>query len=61
MRVTTLMASYLLDWIMGDPEFLPHPVRLIGSALARLEKRLNLRLTSRRIACAYHRVRRFGE
>jgi len=29
-RLDTLTASYLLDWVLGDPEFLPHPVRLIG-------------------------------
>jgi adenosylcobinamide-phosphate synthase len=40
MRVTTLMASYLLDWIMGDPEFLPHPVRLIGKTIAAGERTL---------------------
>ncbi len=32
MRITTLTAAYTLDWVMGDPEFLPHPVRFIGSA-----------------------------
>ena len=26
----TIAAAYLLDWIAGDPEWLPHPVRLIG-------------------------------
>ena len=25
-------AAYLLDWIAGDPEWFPHPVRLIGRA-----------------------------
>ena len=34
MRVKTLTASYLLDWILGDPEFVPHPVRYIGKAIA---------------------------
>ena len=28
-----LAAAYALDWIVGDPETLPHPVRLIGSAI----------------------------
>lgn len=40
MRVTTLTASYLLDWIVGDPEFLPHPVRLIGKTIAAGERTL---------------------
>jgi adenosylcobinamide-phosphate synthase len=26
----TIAAACLLDWIAGDPEWLPHPVRLIG-------------------------------
>ena len=25
--------AYLLDWIAGDPEWLPHPVRLIGKGV----------------------------
>lgn len=28
-----LAAAYLLDWIAGDPEWLPHPVRLIGKCV----------------------------
>jgi adenosylcobinamide-phosphate synthase len=26
-----LAAAYLFDWVVGDPEWLPHPVRLIGN------------------------------
>jgi adenosylcobinamide-phosphate synthase len=26
-------AAYLFDWIAGDPEWLPHPVRLIGRGI----------------------------
>ena len=33
MRPGTLTASYLLDWVFGDPEALPHPVRAIGRAI----------------------------
>ncbi|HVJ07825.1 MAG TPA: adenosylcobinamide-phosphate synthase CbiB [Acidisarcina sp.] len=33
MRVGTLTASYLLDWVLGDPESLPHPVRGIGHVI----------------------------
>jgi adenosylcobinamide-phosphate synthase len=29
-RARTIAAAYLLDWIAGDPEWLPHPVRLMG-------------------------------
>jgi adenosylcobinamide-phosphate synthase len=31
-NLKTLTAAYLLDWLAGDPEGLPHPVRLIGRA-----------------------------
>jgi adenosylcobinamide-phosphate synthase len=40
MRVETLTASYLLDWILGDPESVPHPVRFIGNAVATGERAL---------------------
>jgi cobalamin biosynthesis protein CobD/CbiB len=33
MRLEALTASYLLDWMLGDPGFLPHPVRMIGHAV----------------------------
>ena len=33
-----LAAAYALDWIVGDPEALPHPVRLIGSVIDRGHK-----------------------
>jgi adenosylcobinamide-phosphate synthase len=28
-----LASAYALDWLIGDPESFPHPVRLIGSAI----------------------------
>ncbi len=34
------MAASLLDWIAGDPEWLPHPVRLIGRGIEAGEKLL---------------------
>lgn len=42
-RDTLLPAAYLLDQIAGDPEWLPHPVRLIGFAIARGEAALRRR------------------
>jgi adenosylcobinamide-phosphate synthase len=35
-----LAAAYLLDWIAGDPEWLPHPVRLMGKCIERGERSL---------------------
>lgn len=39
-RSLLLPAAYLLDQIAGDPEWFPHPVRLIGFATARGETAL---------------------
>ncbi|MBB6501587.1 adenosylcobinamide-phosphate synthase CbiB [Pedobacter cryoconitis] len=39
--IIPLLAGYLLDLIFGDPEGLPHPVRLFGSLISFAEKQLN--------------------
>jgi adenosylcobinamide-phosphate synthase len=39
-RSFLLPAAYLADQIAGDPEWLPHPVRLMGSAISKGEKLL---------------------
>jgi len=31
------LLAYCLDLILGDPEWLPHPIRLIGKVISRLE------------------------
>jgi adenosylcobinamide-phosphate synthase len=33
-----IAASYLFDWMAGDPEWLPHPVRLIGRGVEEGER-----------------------
>jgi adenosylcobinamide-phosphate synthase len=38
MRPRILAAAYLLDWLIGDPECLPHPVRAFGACITRAEK-----------------------
>jgi adenosylcobinamide-phosphate synthase len=41
-RSSIFAASYAIDWLAGDPEWLPHPVRAIGwnaSALERVLRR----------------------
>lgn len=35
-----LASAYALDWLMGDPEWFPHPVRGIGAAIELGRKRL---------------------
>lgn len=32
------MLGFLLDLLLGDPYWLPHPIRLIGTAIGRLER-----------------------
>jgi adenosylcobinamide-phosphate synthase len=39
----TIAVAYLLDWIAGDPEWFPHPVRLIGHGTQLAESRLRWR------------------
>jgi adenosylcobinamide-phosphate synthase len=39
-RRQTIMAAYLLDCVLGDPEWFPHPVRLIGRACSTGERLL---------------------
>jgi adenosylcobinamide-phosphate synthase len=39
-RRSVLAAAYLFDWIAGDPEWLPHPVRLIGKGVEHGERML---------------------
>ncbi|MBB5317102.1 adenosylcobinamide-phosphate synthase CbiB [Tunturibacter empetritectus] len=37
-RRRVLAAAYLFDWAAGDPEWFPHPVRLIGKGIERGER-----------------------
>jgi adenosylcobinamide-phosphate synthase len=39
--IIPLVLGYLLDLLIGDPEKLPHPVRVYGKLIASGEKRLN--------------------
>lgn len=36
-----ILLSYIADWVFGDPQWFPHPVRLMGRLIAFLERRLN--------------------
>jgi len=39
--ILPLFTGYLLDLLLGDPERLPHPIRLFGTAIYKGEKLLN--------------------
>lgn len=43
MKTGTFAAAYALDWCAGDPEGLPHPVRLIGWSIDASERALRRR------------------
>jgi adenosylcobinamide-phosphate synthase len=38
-----ILFSYLADLVFGDPQWFPHPVRLMGRLIAFFERRLNAR------------------
>ncbi len=39
-HIIAFFAGFILDMILGDPYFLPHPVRLIGGLISTAENRL---------------------
>lgn len=42
-HIVAFSIGFLMDRLFGDPYFLPHPIRLIGSMIDTLEKRWNTR------------------
>ena len=38
--IKALVIGFVLDFLIGDPAFLPHPVRLVGKWISFLEGRL---------------------
>ena len=39
-HMTAFFLGFILDMLLGDPQWLPHPVRLIGGLISLCEKRL---------------------
>lgn len=39
-HIAAFAAGYVLDLLLGDPYWLPHPIRLIGWLITKLEKKL---------------------
>jgi adenosylcobinamide-phosphate synthase len=48
--IVIVPAAVLLDWLLGDPRWLPHPVVLIGRLIAFLERWLRRLVPSERLA-----------
>lgn len=46
-HIIAFFCGFILDLILGDPHFMPHPIRLIGSLISFLDKRLNSNLKER--------------
>lgn len=40
-HILAFALGFILDFFLGDPHWLPHPIRLIGSFITKLEKKLN--------------------
>lgn len=40
-HIFAFIAGFVLDLLIGEPHFIPHPVRLIGSLISFCDKRLN--------------------
>ena len=37
-HIIAFFSGFLLDLMFGDPYWMPHPIRLIGSLIAKVEK-----------------------
>lgn len=49
-KLLTILIAYLLDLILGDPQWQWHPVRLIGRLINRLEYKLNINKFNRKFS-----------
>lgn len=52
--------AFILDILIGDPKWLPHPIRIIGKAIEFLEKILRKAFVPGRLACVLHADRLAG-
>jgi adenosylcobinamide-phosphate synthase len=55
-----LATAYLFDWIAGDPEWLPHPVRLVGKGVEAGERLLRRSAQTPAVELAAGGVLTFG-
>ena len=50
LRLFALLLGFFLDLLLGDPSWLPHPIRAIGALIAALEKALRRLFPTRQAA-----------
>ncbi len=50
-HILAFVLGFVLDLILGDPYWMPHPIRLIGTLIAKLEKQLNHGKKKRQLPC----------
>ncbi|MFC7391942.1 adenosylcobinamide-phosphate synthase CbiB [Scopulibacillus cellulosilyticus] len=41
-HLIAITIAYLIDWILGDPKWLPHPVRFFGKGIAFFDRHWNI-------------------
>ena len=46
-HIIAFFCGFILDLILGDPHFMPHPIRLIGSLISVIDIRLNNNFSER--------------
>ncbi|MBI1921392.1 MAG: cobalamin biosynthesis protein CobD [Geobacter sp.] len=47
--IVIILSAVILDWLLGDPRWLPHPVVWIGRLITSLEKRIRLLVPDERL------------
>lgn len=47
MTLLSWFLAFFIDWRIGDPEHWPHPIRLIGHAIRKIENKIRSRCQSR--------------
>jgi adenosylcobinamide-phosphate synthase len=52
-HILALMAGFVLDLLIGDPEWFPHPVKWIGGFIGWMEKRLRARGGNLRVSAVF--------
>ena len=55
-HIIALFGGFLLDLLVGDPHWMPHPIRLIGSVIAKCSKWNRAELKKGLNCCAQYAI-----